>query len=115
MKSLATRQCHDENCKICFPDKENRMTDKEMLERSVEYARKAAEDKMKDAIATMRKFIDNVERESQRDSFPVHDRISQIMQQFAWGMANASNDLGNAIGYATQMTIAATQLTKEEK
>lgn len=80
--------------------------DKAMEQQMAEYAKKQAESQLTDAISTMRRFCDDAEREANRVDTPVHDRIRHVMNAFAWGAANASTSLQNAISYNSEMIMA---------
>lgn len=50
-----------------------------------------------EAIATMRRFLDDAERNVNADDATPEDMIERVQHRMAWGLANATSSLGNAI------------------
>lgn len=64
---------------------------------------KYIDDKVREAIATMRNFCDQAERDlSMYENSPT-EKPACVMHQLAWGMANASSSLETAMNHVSRM------------
>jgi len=69
---------------------------------AAKYAKDAAEAHLREAVKTMKKFIESAEGFA-NETGPVHERINRVINSLAWGQANAMTDLERAISYTAEM------------
>lgn len=56
-----------------------------------------SEEKLRAAIRTMRDFCDTAEHKLSFSDISEYDKVTAVIHAFAWGLANASNDINTAI------------------
>jgi hypothetical protein len=74
-----------------------------MMQTNIEDTSENARDAARQAIKTMRKFVDDAEREINRPGEFTEKQVMAVMHAFNWGNANASTDLENASQYVSYM------------